>query len=59
MGASCAREWESDDMVRYANTAQVVEDMVEIIERHGKAWRVEGGGEATPITEDMQQVSGR
>lgn len=40
MGASCAREWESDDMVRYANTAQVVEDMLEIIERHGQ-WREE------------------
>lgn len=40
MGASCSRQWEEEDMVRYVNTAQVVEDMVEIIERHGE-WREE------------------
>lgn len=34
LGSSCS----SGDMVRYLNTAQVVEDIVEIIEKHGQ-WR--------------------
>jgi len=38
LGASCSRKEDEYDMVRYVNTAQVVEDMVEIIERHGE-WR--------------------
>lgn len=38
LGASCSRGHNEDDMLRYVNTAQVIEDMVEIIERH-REWR--------------------
>lgn len=38
LGAGCSQEQNEDDMVRYTNTAQVVEDMVEIVERHAE-WR--------------------
>jgi len=37
-GASCSQGDPETDMVRFVNTAQVVEDMVAIIERHGE-WR--------------------
>ncbi|QDS76680.1 hypothetical protein FKW77_000313 [Venturia effusa] len=33
LGASCSRQFEGEGILRYANTAQVVEDMVEIIEK--------------------------
>ncbi|KAK9416843.1 putative TAP-like protein-domain-containing protein [Seiridium unicorne] len=38
LGASCAREEADGGILRYANTAQVVEDMVGIIEKEGE-WR--------------------
>ena len=38
LGQSCSRDKNENDMVRHANTAQVVEDIVEIIERHAQ-WR--------------------
>lgn len=38
LGASCSQEISDQGMVRYVNTAQVVQDMVEIIERHAE-WR--------------------
>ncbi|RDW94899.1 hypothetical protein BP5796_00662 [Coleophoma crateriformis] len=38
LGGSCARVGDDEDMVRFINTAQVVEDMVEIVERHAE-WR--------------------
>jgi pimeloyl-ACP methyl ester carboxylesterase len=38
LGASCASEAADDGILRYANTAQVVEDMVQIIEKDGE-WR--------------------
>lgn len=44
LGGSCARTGNNEDMVRFVNTAQVVEDMVEIIERHAE-WREKGAKE--------------
>jgi hypothetical protein len=38
LGESCAQDRGDGDIVRNVNTAQVVRDMVEIIERHGE-WR--------------------
>ncbi|KAK4494918.1 hypothetical protein PRZ48_014274 [Zasmidium cellare] len=38
LGKSCTAKRGNDEIVPYVNTAQVVEDMVEIIERHGE-WR--------------------
>jgi len=38
LGESCAQGGGDGDIVRYVNTAQVVRDVVEIIERHGE-WR--------------------
>lgn len=38
LGKSCTAKRADEDIVPYVNTAQVVEDMVEIIERHGE-WR--------------------
>lgn len=38
LGASCSAGRSKDDILPYVNTAQVVEDMVEIIEREGE-WR--------------------
>jgi pimeloyl-ACP methyl ester carboxylesterase len=40
LGESCSQEDNEDDMARFVNTAQVVEDMVEIIEKHAE-WRQE------------------
>ncbi|KAH8802623.1 proteinase [Xylogone sp. PMI_703] len=40
LGGSCSRAHDENDIVRYSNTAQVVEDMVGIIERHAE-WRQE------------------
>jgi pimeloyl-ACP methyl ester carboxylesterase len=53
LGESCSREKDKKDMVRYANTAQVVEDMVEIIERHGE-WRQQA---AIEIVRDMRSTA--
>lgn len=39
-GASCAKESGDGEMVRFVNTAQVVEDMVALVEAHGE-WRAE------------------
>jgi pimeloyl-ACP methyl ester carboxylesterase len=38
LGASCSQEEEGKGVLRYVNTPQVVEDIVEIIEREGE-WR--------------------
>jgi pimeloyl-ACP methyl ester carboxylesterase len=38
LGGSCAQDHGEESIVRNVNTAQVVRDMVEIIERHGE-WR--------------------
>jgi pimeloyl-ACP methyl ester carboxylesterase len=38
LGASCSQEEEGKEVLRYINTAQVVEDVVQIIEREGE-WR--------------------
>lgn len=48
LGASCSQQPEAggEGILRYINTAQVVEDMVEIIEREGE-WRAD---EATRLT---------
>lgn len=42
LGKTCSQETDIDGMGRYINSAQVVEDMVEIIERHGEWRQLEG-----------------
>ncbi|ETS86398.1 hypothetical protein PFICI_00226 [Pestalotiopsis fici W106-1] len=55
LGASCARDETDDGILRYANTAQVVEDMVEIIEKEGE-WRA---AEARRLLSDMKHIDDR
>lgn len=50
LGGSCSQERNEKDMIRYVNTAQVVEDMVAIVERHGE-WRQ---NQAQKIVKDTQ-----
>jgi pimeloyl-ACP methyl ester carboxylesterase len=38
LGASCSQERHGEEILRYANTPQVVEDVVELIEKEGE-WR--------------------
>lgn len=56
LGGSCQREGEEEGIFRYANTAQTVEDMLEIVERHGE-WRETEVAKLTCDREAVERVS--
>jgi pimeloyl-ACP methyl ester carboxylesterase len=53
LGASCSQEEEGNEILPYINTAQVVEDIVEIIEREGE-WRAK---ETQKLLFDQEQIN--
>lgn len=64
LGKSCTAQRGNDDIVEYVNTAQVVEDMVEIIERHGEwrqreAERMDGYPEGLLTVDEALSISNR
>ncbi|KAJ0116159.1 hypothetical protein J7T55_005105 [Diaporthe amygdali] len=58
LGASCSSGGAEEDVLPYLNTAQVVEDMVEIIEREGQ-WRAEEASRLLEINNSHKNQLGR